>query len=133
MGLASAPHPPKTHRASGWPAQSPGSKVRGKVSFVPSVPLVLNDTHPRSHVNPRTLAHANINAPTRVHAHRSLLEGGSDFSLCARPTRKWCSTLGVFDDVEAPPWKRWLVALSWRHVCSSKAVQRLVTDSNNNQ
>lgn len=46
---------------------------------------------------------------TCIHTHLYLLEGGSDLSLCARPTRKQCSTLGVFHNVEEPLWKHWLV------------------------
>ena len=42
----SLPHPPKKrpHAASGWPHRAQGQKVRGKVSFVPSIPLVLKDS-----------------------------------------------------------------------------------------
>lgn len=85
-GLDSDPQPPrkKTHRATGWPHRAQGQKVRGKVSFVPSVPLVLKDAyaHPYSHINTR------LHTCTCVHTDLFLLEGGSDLSLCARPTRK---------------------------------------------
>lgn len=43
-GLDSAPQRPtttpkkKSHRVSGWPHRAEGQKVRGKVSFVPSIP-----------------------------------------------------------------------------------------------
>ncbi len=77
--------PPKiTHRAPGWPHRAQGQKVRGKVSFVPSIPLVLKDTyaHPYGHINTR------LHTCTCIHTDLFLLEGGSDLSLCARPTRK---------------------------------------------
>lgn len=50
-----------------------------------------------------------------THTHLYLLEGGSDLSLCARPTRKQRSALGVFHDVEEPLWKRRLVAWRFAH------------------
>lgn len=97
----------KTHRASGWPNGAQGQKVRGKVFFVPSIPLVLKDTyaHPYSHTNTRS------HTCTCIHTDSYLLEGGSDLSLCARPTRKRRSTLGVFHNVEEPLWKHRLVRL----------------------
>lgn len=100
------PSSPKNTQSVWLAAQSPGSKVRGKVSFVPSIPLVLEGAyaHPYSHIN--TCLHT----CTCIRTHLYLLEGGSDLSLCARPTRKQCSTLGVFHNVEEPLWKHWLVA-----------------------
>lgn len=107
-GLDSAPHPPEKTQSVWLAAQSPGSKVRGKVSFVPSIPLVLKDTLMHIHTAPQT--HASTHMLMHTHTHLYLLEGGSDLSLCARPTRRRCSTLGVFHSVEEPLWKHWLVA-----------------------
>lgn len=42
--LDSAPHPPSNTPSVWLAAQSPGSKVRGKVSFVLSIPLVCLQT-----------------------------------------------------------------------------------------
>ena len=64
-GLDSAPHPPKNTQSVWLAAQSPGSKVRGKVSFVPSIALVRKDTYAHSY------SHINKCLPTCtcIHAH----------------------------------------------------------------
>lgn len=73
----------------------PGVKGERKGLFcVPSVNLVLKDT--QTHVHKATHKH------TLTHTHSYLLEGGADLSLCARPTRKRCSALGVFHNVKEP-------------------------------
>lgn len=111
-------------------AHSPGSKVRGKVSLcLPSLwcsnTCILASIQPHyPHMHSLTRAHAH------THTHWCQLEGGSDLSLCARPTRKYCSNVACL-----------AMSRSCRGntVCCRKlgrlllvAVQRLVTDSNNN-
>lgn len=99
------PSPPKNTQGVWLAAQSPGSKVRGKVSFVPSIPLVLKDAdaHPYSHIN--TCLHTY----THIHTHLYLLEGGSDLSVlgqpensahpsvCSTPSRSRCGNISGFE------------------------------------
>lgn len=120
--------PHKIHRASGWPHRAQGQRVRGKVSFVPSIPVVLEDAyaHPYS-PPPNTHTYTRLHTQTHLYTNLYLLEGGSDPSFCARPTRKRWSTLNVFHNVEKLLWNHRLVRLLL------SAVHRLVMDSNNNQ
>lgn len=89
--------------------QSPGSKVRGKVSFVPSAQ---RHTHPSRHVQ----SHAHAHTPARARL-------GPKVALCSANQK----TVSVLAAAGTPS------VCARRAVCSSEAVQRLVTDSNNNQ
>lgn len=92
--------PQKTHRASGWPHRAQGQKVRGKVSSVPSIPLVLRDTHPYSHIN--TCLHAHAYTQTGIClkvalTSRSVLgqpENGDQPSTCFTMLRNCCGNIG---------------------------------------
>lgn len=103
-GLDSAPHPPKNTQGVWLAAQSPGSKGERKglfCAFHPSGAQRHTSIQPHKHMLTRT----------RIYTDSYLLEGGSDLSLCARPTRKRWSTLDVFRNVEKLLWKHRLVRL----------------------
>lgn len=123
------PSPPKNTQGVWLAAQSPGSKVRGKVSFVPSIPLVLKDAdaHPYSHIN--TCLHTY----THIHTHLYLLEGGSDLSLCSANQKTVLTPRCVPHRRGAAVGTSAGLRFAFAATLLLYAVQRLVTDSNNNQ
>lgn len=115
-GLSAAPHPKLSEL---WlAAHSRGSKVRGKVSLcLPS--LWCSNTcisHPYSHIKPHM--HSLTCALPHTHTHWCQLEGGSDLSLCARPTRKYCSSAACLAMSRSCRGNT-VCCRSWRPVCSS--------------
>lgn len=125
--ILTPPPPPQskthTHTQDLWlVAQSQGSKGRGKVSFVPSVHSVLK----RSCKQPQKHTETHIRAHTHTHG-LVFLKVTSDLWLCSTNQRNGGRPSTRFPTVEKllrGPGLVWLLL---------QAVQRLVTDSSNNQ
>ena len=68
-GLDSAPHPRKTHRASGWPHRAQGQRWEERsLVCLPSLWCSKTQTHPYSHINTR------LHTCTCIHTHVYLLD-----------------------------------------------------------
>lgn len=80
---------PQTLGASGWPHTARGQRLEER--SLCAFRLWCSNTcisHPYSHIS-HTCTVSHVRTPTHTQCQ---LEGGSDLSLCARPTRKYCSS-----------------------------------------